>query len=89
MEPFEPTDTIEQILAKVEQIFIETFDVPPERARAHVLRWKAEQMLTEADLLKSLAAVLPPEQAAKLLNEHGQACNELADELEAVTKPTP
>lgn len=85
MEPFEPTDTIEQILIKVEQLLVETFDLPPERARAHLQRWRAEQMLVEADLLKSLATLLPPEQAAKLLNEHGRACNELADEMEAHT----
>lgn len=76
-------ESLEEILAKVERILVDTFDLPPERARAHLQRWKSSQLLTEADLLKSLSAVLPPEQAAKLLQDHAQRCFELADEMEA------
>ena len=75
-------ETLEQILAKVESILVETMQMTPEQARAYLERWKSEQLLLEADLIKELARFLPPDEGAKLAADHSDKCFELADQLE-------
>jgi len=79
-------DSLEEILAKVENILVDTFDMPRERAQHYLTRWRAEQHLIEGDLLPTILAMLPPEEAAKLARDHANRGDDLADQLE---KPPP
>lgn len=75
-------DTLEQILAKVESILVDTMRMTPEQAKAYLERWKSEQLLLEADLIKELVKFLPSDEGAKLASEHSAKCFELADQME-------
>ena len=75
-------ETLEQILAKVESILVETMQMTPAQARAYLERWKSEQLLLEADLIKELAKFLPPDEGDKLASDHSAKCFELAEQME-------
>ena len=76
-------ETLEQILAKVESILVDSMQMSPEQAKAYLERWTSEQLLLEADLIKELVKFLPPDEGAKLAGEHSAKCIELADQMES------
>ena len=75
-------ETLEQILAKVESILVDSMQMTPEQARTYLELWKSEQLLLEADLIKELAKFLPPDEGAKLAADHSSKCLELAEQME-------
>ena len=75
-------ESLDSILARVENIMVETFDMPRERAQHYLTRWRADQHLLEGDLLPTILALLPPEDAARLARAHADRGDDLADQLE-------
>lgn len=74
-------ESIEDLTKKAELILVQTFNLSPEHAKAHLLKWQSEQLLREADLALELAKILPPERARTWLLSTSQACDDLAQQL--------